>query len=293
MAFFIATDNFFLLIVLLVECRKAHLEITRLPSTYTLPNGLTIYHNQAYETDFVYQEVFVQKIYTRAFPDLPQTSCVIDVGANIGLFSLFIKQQFPQAVVYAFEPSPVHFQLCELNLKKQDHVHLYQKGLGETETTKTFTYYPHYSVMSGFHANVDEDKALLAAGIASQLQLDQPDKAEHAERYIEILMDNKLDDAQQFDCKITTLSTLINTKHISRIDLLKIDAEKAEQEVLAGIREQDWRKIDRVVLEAHDQSSCEKICALLNKQGYRVNHNKSSEFKSAAIFMIYANRRSS
>jgi len=291
-AFFIATDNFFLLIVLLVECGKALFEITRLPSTYTLPNGLTIYHHLAYETDFVYQEVFVQKIYTSAFPDLPQTPCVVDVGANIGLFSLFIKQQFPQAMVYAFEPSPVHFQLCELNLKKQHHVNLFQKGLGETEATKTFTYYPHYSVMSGFHANIDEDKALLAAGIASQLQLDQPEKIETAERYIEILIDNKLDDAQQFNSDIITLSTLIKAEKISRIDLLKIDAEKAEQEVLAGIQDQDWGKIDRVVLEAHDQSSCEIICSLLDKQGYLVNYKKSSEYKDASIFMIYANRRS-
>ncbi len=86
--------------------------------TYTLPDGQVIYHHQAYETDFVYKEIFVEQIYTKAFPDLPTNPCVIDAGANIGLFSLLIKQQFPQASIYTFEPSPLHFQLCQLNLKK-------------------------------------------------------------------------------------------------------------------------------------------------------------------------------
>lgn len=257
---------------------------------YKLPNGLAIHQHQAYETDFVYREVFVEQIYTKAFGPLPATATVVDVGANIGLFSLLIKQQLPEAAVYAFEPSPVHFALLGKNLQSYHHIHLFQQGLGEAVACKRFTYYPNYSVMSGFHADAEDDRQLLAAGIASQLQLDQAEKIEAAERYIEVLMDNKLEQAQQFDCPITTLSTFIREQKITRIDLLKIDAEKAEADVLNGIEDGDWDKIARIVLEAHNKQSCETICRLLTKRGYRVIQNKSSEFKNAAIFIIYANR---
>lgn len=255
---------------------------------YTLPNGMAIHHHRAYETDFVYREVFVEQIYTKCFGPLPAAATVVDVGANIGLFSLLLKQLYPEARVYAFEPSPVHFGLLRQNLAAYSPVQLFQQGLGEAITHKRFTYYPHYSVMSGFHADASEDRQLLAAGIAGQLQLETPEKLEAAERYIEILMDNKLEDAQEFDCSITTLSTLIKEQQITQIDLLKIDAEKAELDVLRGIDKSDWAKIHRIVVEAHDKKSCETICAQLTAQGYTVQSSKSSEFQEAAIFMIHA-----
>lgn len=255
---------------------------------YTLPNGMAIYHHRGYETDFVYREVFVEAIYTRHFGQLPAGATVVDVGANIGLFSLLIKQQVPDARVYAFEPSPVHFALLSKNLESCSRVQLFPQGLGDAVTHKRFTYYPNYSVMSGFHADAHEDRQLLAAGIASQLQLDAPEKIEAAERYIEILMDNKLDHSQEFDCPITTLSTVIAEQQLERIDLLKVDAEKAEQDVLNGIADQDWGKIARIVLEAHDRSHCENICTQLRQRGYTLQINKSSEFRQAAIFIIYA-----
>ena len=254
---------------------------------YTLPNGMAIHHHRAYETDFVYREVFVEQIYTRAFGPLPAAACVVDVGANIGLFSLLVKQLYPEARVYAFEPSPVHYALLRQNLAAYQQVQLFQQGLGEVVTHKRFTYYPNYSVMSGFHADAQEDRQLLAAGIAGQLQL-TPDKHEAAERYIEVLMDNKLENAQEFDCPITTLSAVMQEQKITQIDLLKIDAEKAENDVLKGIHEADWRKIHRIVVEAHDRQSCETISTQLTQRGYTVKSSKSSEFQEAAIFMIHA-----
>jgi hypothetical protein len=37
-----------------------------------------------------------------------------------------------------------------------------------------------------------------------------------------------------------------------RVDLLKIDVERAELEVLNGIEQSDWSKIKQVVMEVHD-----------------------------------------
>ena len=87
-----------------------------MPTNTTLPNGLTIAERNHYETEFVYREIFVEQMYTRAFRDMPAAPVVIDVGANIGLFSLFIKQHFPAAHILAFEPAPELYQLAARNL---------------------------------------------------------------------------------------------------------------------------------------------------------------------------------
>ena len=50
-----------------------------------------------------------------------------------------------------------------------------------------------------------------------------------------------------------TVSEVLAEEGLERIDLLKVDVEKSEQEVLAGIREEDWEKIKQVVLEVHDR----------------------------------------
>ncbi len=39
---------------------------------------------------------------------------------------------------------------------------------------------------------------------------------------------------------------------LERVDLLKIDVERAELDVLHGVRQQDWPRIRQVVLEVHD-----------------------------------------
>jgi len=39
---------------------------------------------------------------------------------------------------------------------------------------------------------------------------------------------------------------------VEQIDLLKIDAEKAELDIINGIDDHDWPKIKQIVLEIHD-----------------------------------------
>jgi acyl carrier protein len=53
-------------------------------------------------------------------------------------------------------------------------------------------------------------------------------------------------------CHPLSGTTLAEVVAAHRIDLLKIDVEKAEADVLAGIDPATWEKIDQVVLEVHD-----------------------------------------
>jgi FkbM family methyltransferase len=249
-----------------------------------LPNGVAVQQCHRYETDFVYREVFIDRIYTRNFPDLPAAPCVIDVGANIGLFSLFIRQQFPGARIYGFEPSPELFALASANLAHRNTT-LFQQGLGARPGQQPFTYYPNYSLLSGFHGHAVEDRQLLSAGIVQQLQ-----HKEEADAYLELLIGDKLEDARHYNCEITTLSAILAREKIPVVDLLKIDAEKAEVDVLRGIAAGDWPKIRRIVIEAHSRDSADATEQLLHAQQYTVCRQVNARHQRAEIFTITAQR---
>ena len=52
--------------------------------------------------------------------------------------------------------------------------------------------------------------------------------------------------------KVITLSSFIENKKITNINLLKIDCEGEEVNVLRGIKKKHWTLIDTVIMEAND-----------------------------------------
>ncbi len=60
-----------------------------------------------------FKESFFNDIYFRKLPsyiiDKPNP-VVVDIGANVGYFSLYMLSRFPRARVFAFEPMPFNFQ---------------------------------------------------------------------------------------------------------------------------------------------------------------------------------------
>jgi len=65
-----------------------------------------------------------------------------------------------------------------------------------------------------------------------------------------------------------TVSQMLREHDLHRIDLLKIDVERAELEVLQGIEEADWGKIRQIVVEVHDIGGrLEAIRTLLQERG--------------------------
>ena len=59
---------------------------------YQLPNGLEIAHNNKNETDLLYLELFEERTYLRHGISLRDGDSVFDIGANVGLFTLFVHE---------------------------------------------------------------------------------------------------------------------------------------------------------------------------------------------------------
>ena len=89
-----------------------------------------------------------------------------------------------------------------------------------------------------------------------------------------------------------TISEIIDQERVSRINLLKVDVEKSEREVLAGIRAEHWSLIDQVVMEVDDKNgTLEEIRTLLGSRGFKVTTDQEPLLKDTAIFDVFASRQ--
>ncbi|HYL98303.1 MAG TPA: FkbM family methyltransferase, partial [Blastocatellia bacterium] len=203
---------------------------------YQLPNGLEIFYLNRNETDFLYQEIFEEQGYFKHGIRLDDGACVFDVGANIGMFTLFVGLACNNPSIYSFEPIPDSFEALRLNAELHGiNARVFQCGIADGARREKFTYYPHVSIFSGRFADSDQERTIIKSFLMNLQQRSGNVAALAGEEIDELL-------AQRFTgkdvvCDLKSISEVIRENKIERIDLLKIDVEKSELDVLAGIEE--------------------------------------------------------
>src|SRR5579872_3070599 len=88
------------------------------PQVFRDGRGLEIFHYNKAETKFVYREIFEDRIYLRHGITLAKGDCVWDIGANIGLFTIFLQENFEEIFVHAFEPYPPIYEILKANTER-------------------------------------------------------------------------------------------------------------------------------------------------------------------------------
>jgi len=250
---------------------------------YRLPNELEVVHHNRSETDLIYKEVFEDHTYLKHGLTLPDGACVFDVGANIGIFTLFVHQHCRDARVYAFEPSPPIFEKLAINTALYDlDVELFNCGLSNETKQLPFTFYPKMSSMSGVYADAALDESLTRAALSNR------DDA-LAQEQDELLAGHFV--SETFQCQFRTLSEVMREHQVKHIDLLKIDVEKSELDVLEGIGPSEWEKIDQLVIEVHDlDGRLEEVTALLRERGFEITVEQDEWLLHTGLYNIYARR---
>lgn len=262
--------------------------------TYQAPNGLEFFHHSASETNYVYAEIFEENVYLQNGIAIETSDVVFDIGANIGLFTIYLKENYDGVKVYAFEPSPPIFRILEANAARySDSVIALPYGIADKSGEALFTHYPNYSIMSGLHANEEEDKAVLLSGIKSQFNEKDIDTSEVGELALQRMVRAALGQKIEYVCQLRTISEMIKEHGIKSIGLLKIDAEGSELGILSGICDEDWPKVRQIAMEIHDQSgvAADQIRNLLEERGYESIFKEELRLVGSGIVNCYARRK--
>ncbi|MEA2562147.1 MAG: hypothetical protein QOH06_3651 [Acidobacteriota bacterium] len=263
---------------------------------HPLPNGMSIYHHNRHETDPLYHEIFEKQIYFRHGIALPERACVVDLGANIGMFTLFVSQYYPGARIYAIEPLEPLFQTLSANVGLYGpQVKPLQMGVAEASRRESYVFYPGYTVMSGASASADarEDMEFVKANVIREEGAEE--RAVLLEHLDEVLSERFKPEIHEV--RVATLSQVIRENGIEKIDLLKMDVQRAELSVLEGIEEQDWDKIGQIVLEVHDrpgsprEGRLARILSMLEARGFQTVAEQDETTRDTDHYTVYARHR--
>jgi 31-O-methyltransferase len=253
----------------------------------TLPDGLDVFSLNADETRFVHGEVFGERCYLQHGIELRDGDCVFDVGANIGMASIFFCKERRDIRLFAFEPSPAAFECLKANIELHGSRHgiearTFECGLSREPGAAEFTFYPANSVMSGFHADLEKDREATKTFLMN---------SGFAPRHAELFAGSKFKKVT-FPCRLRTLSEIVDEERVTRIDLLKVDVERSEREVLAGVREDHWGLIRQVVVEVHDEGGAlEEVQGILATHGFEITAAQDPQLQGTSIFSVFATRR--
>jgi amino acid adenylation domain-containing protein/FkbM family methyltransferase len=274
--------------------RRRHAATVEGRERHPLPNGLAVVHQNRNETDYLYRELFERGTYLRHGIDLPEDARVIDVGANIGLFSLLAGRGRPRARVWAFEPIAPVFDALRLNAELYaPNVKLFPYGLAASERQADFTFYPRYTMMSGLadYAVPEREADVVRRYLDNLEQRGDEGAGRLLDRAGELL-------AGRFDPEIRTgllrrLSDVIREEGIDRIDLLKIDVQRAELDVLLGLDDADWPKVRQIVMEVHSEGPdghLREVRDLLERHGLETYAEQDELLAGTDRWNLYAVR---
>ncbi|CAN5872170.1 hypothetical protein BH23ACT12_BH23ACT12_00090 [soil metagenome] len=163
---------------------------------------------------------FDDPVLSGLLPYIGDKAVCIDVGANIGLYSLALAVLAPGGRIYAFEPSPDAFDYLQKNLAQNGaaNVKVSQLALGNSTGNVRFHEIPFFTAGS---FTVDESCFLTSEILGSTC----------------------------FEAPCTTLDEFVKSEGIDHLDLVKIDVEGGEMSVLEGALQTIEQHHPLVVLE--------------------------------------------
>ena len=145
---------------------------------------------------------------------------VLDVGANVGQFSVAASKFFPKAKIHSFEPQPECVGRLSRNVKKLDNIKVYPLALGEYEGEIKFYVNSH-----------NHSSSILPLAESHRVAFPEAQESE------EITVD------------LSMLDKVLSGVDIVSPCLLKLDVQGYEVHALRGGMD-TLRKVDFVILES-------------------------------------------
>ena len=218
-----------------------HAGMSRRPYVCRLRNGLRFHVRAGTDDSRVTFEIFVQGCYQAA--RVRPGATIIDIGANIGLFSLVAAQK--AATVLAFEPEPENFAILQKNCRLNEAHNVTARQLAVSDTSGVSRLYlPDNDGLTGRHS--------LYSGRGSR----------------------------SLEVSCATLDEIVADGGYECVDLVKLDCEGSEYGILFGVRISTLNRVRQIIVEcgkfqSNSKNSQEELAKYLNGLGFSTeSHDK-------------------
>jgi hypothetical protein len=276
------------------------------PGLVALADGTRVWVANNVEAAILNHELVDQRVYARHGITVHDGDCIFDVGANIGLYSVLLMRAQRGLRIFAFEPVAASYVLLERNLalyrgEGETCVRAFRCALGRVSGTALVEIGPgrfdHAATLRPLDVSsaVRRDASLLVwtqawlSDLGRSGQLSRrwerllhrglawwPTQLPCMAAVVALLVQGRLRAGvsltrRRYHCDVRTLSEVIRTYQVDRVDLLKVDVEGSEWEVLAGVEPTVWERIQQVVVEVHDVAGrVNQIAELLQAHGFHL-----------------------
>ena len=160
------------------------------------------------------KETYIDRCYYRPGFEIKENDTIIDIGAQIGSFSIYAAQEAPRGIIYAYEPESDNFLLLSHNVRINNcnNVKIYKRAVG---------------LKGKGYLNCSTN----VAGHSLSNILNPSRKTEIVE--------------------CVSLQNIFESHDIHRCNFLKIDAEGCEYDILLNLPDNFFARIDKIVFEYH------------------------------------------
>lgn len=231
------------------------------PELIPLPSGGVVATGDHRAAAEIHKEIFEDGDYLGdGFLRLWDGMTVLDAGANVGGTTLWVHRSCRPARIVSVEPIPPTFGRLSRTVRANgiDAV-LVNAGLSDAPGEAEFTYYPALTGLSGRYADPEADRKRAAVLLPDAESADVEDFL--ADQYRN----------ERFSCRLTTLHELMAEHRLEDIGLLKVDVERAELDVLAGLDESDWQRVQQVAVEIEGDGRRDEVLAVLERNGFETD----------------------
>lgn len=181
----------------------------------------------------------------------PENSVVIDIGAHVGMYSLYASRS-KNTKVYAFEPSPENFSLLQENIQENSLTNqVFARPFAVGPMSGRMRLYLRHKA-SGLHSFLPVSKATFQItyrkASTNEISLDVP---------------------------CISLKDIFDQHNIFHCNVLKIDCEGAEYDILYALPKTYFSRIQTILVEYHHYSQAEKytgkaLLSFLENQGFHL-----------------------
>tara|TARA_R110000782_G_scaffold181708_1_gene271999 strand:+ start:897 stop:1898 length:1002 start_codon:yes stop_codon:yes gene_type:complete len=211
------------------------------------------------QTYHLINEIFWELTYQRDYVKIDTGDVVVDIGANIGVFSAY-AQQFKPTHTYSLEPVNETFNYLKQNMEGFNNVTVIEKGISKNGGPLEMT----LSDLSACHT-LKSNTEILNDNIQNHLS-SRPKTS---------------------IVQTQTINQFIKENNINRIDFLKVDCEGGEYDLFTTLdKEYLANNIKKIALEYHSPLIKTELLNIFKKCGFLIEG--INELEGDKLGHIYA-----